>query len=98
MHSQIVGGGSVLVVNEDDTYTLDHTWKEIRDALASNKIAVVMRRDDSLEDIRMMCGLVVDTHFGANYTITTLSGAYNTVDVGVTVYETTTEDGYPSAD
>ena len=57
-----------------------------------------MRRDDSLEDIRMMCGLVVDTHFGANYTITTLSGAYNTVDVGVTVYETTTEDGYPSAD
>lgn len=93
------GTSGILVVNQDSNYTLDHTWVDIRDALASNKIVVVMRRDDSTEDIRMRCELVVDAYPGTNYyAIATISSIYNASEVGVTVYETTTEDGYPSAD
>lgn len=97
------GGGSALVVNvtcraNDNGVTLDKTWKEIHDAIASGT-PVYMKGTfvleyETVEYFWLICGTYAQSDpnlYGVNFSIDTTSGG----PLGVPYFHTNSENGYP---
>lgn len=84
------GGGSFVigVTSENDTDTLDKTWKEIHDAMASGQIAVIKKTQE--ENIQIvLCYAAANIGDGAKpYLIATNDDSYFAE----------TQNDYPSTD
>lgn len=89
------GGGSFLVILDEDTGALDKTWKEIHDAFASGKYVPVISVDGSLTGSGMVTETSVELPIGggdSSYYVTIFYPAKNTKLRGA---YTNSENGYP---
>lgn len=80
------GGANGFVLTENESGALDKTWKEIHDALAAGRPAVVLVDSDGLSGANLVLGVTYDTAETEN--------PYH-VATGTATYFAEAETGYP---
>jgi len=81
------GGGGVLVVHNVDG-TLDKTWQEIVNAMASGGAANVFVSNEEILGVQVITNAYYDPEEGHPYI----------VKIGMMTYTSTTANGYPMAE
>lgn len=95
------GGGTVVVHVDEETWTLDKTWQELWNALASGKICiVVMPSMNGDAKLAFITTVYPDTHEGVSYYVVNAmldqGGGYMILVGWFAV--ATSPDGYPIVD
>lgn len=99
MEDGIATGGGVIEVHvaiEEDVYTLDKTWNELKQSLASGNIILIHWIDDDAVSISMLtqCVYVIDEGYLAVFLNATAGEAQPTS----TIYTANSAEDYPSYD
>ena len=93
-----IASGGVMAVNltYDEstlTYTMNKTWQEIHDAIASGTMVIVIAPNEEGVE-QMMCYRAVHADFTGRYDVSVVSG-YGQLGA-VLFYSAASSDGYPS--
>ena len=87
------GGGGPLVIgvtSVDDVYTLNKTWKEIYDAMASGQIAMIVGEFETALEQYIVKFAEIDEQYAKPYTVV--------LSDGDGTYYAETQNDYPSID
>lgn len=79
-------GGGLVIHQDEDTGTLDATWKQIDDALASGILAFIVGEENGGHQMRVMGASEVS------------ADQYYVYDMNMAGYVTDSPDGYPAPD
>lgn len=88
------GSGTFIIsmTSENDVDTLDKTWKEIHDAMASGQIAIILIEEDANTVYQNPIVSVAKSDGSKPYVVEWENGG------GTVLYYATTENDYPSSD
>ena len=88
------GGGAFVIgiTNEDDVDTMDKTWKEIHDAMASGQIAIILVVEDDDTVNQISIAYVTKNGGSKPYRVAWVE------DGAEVVFYATTENDYPSSE
>ena len=94
----IANGGGVVVVHvteEGDTFTLDKTWNELQELLASGALVATVSEDTGFTTMQFLTQTYSDN---GTYAVAFIGGAIKpdwTGETAVAVYSCESADGYP---
>ena len=94
----IANGGGVVVVHvteENDTFTLDKTWNELQELLASGALVATVSEDTGFTTMQFLTQTYSDN---GTYAVAFIGGAIKpdwTGETAVAVYSCESADGYP---
>lgn len=96
----IANGGGVVVVHvteEDDTFTLDKTWNELQELLASGALVATVDEYTGTTTMQFLAQTFASLD-GTTYAVAFIGGAIKpdwTGETTVAVYSCESADGYP---